>query len=243
MGMIGYVDRVSFWEPGMSTAQVFCTQVRALEQWIQRSSGVVGPESDELFFDPLKLREFLIFQLNAWNRQGSQTTKAMMLGIMQVLAALDNHLNGPLRELSGNPEIHDGMHDALPPNALRPIPWGPPAAADLPQSVRFELAAIVQDLVRGWYRTLEERTSGGGWPSDRLRAVVDAYPVPLLMPPQRIPPDLISVVEVEDDGPRRVSVMSLWDTVYGVSRLRLQVLHDTAGHRITWLGFGDPPSA
>jgi hypothetical protein len=240
--MIGYVDGIPFWEPGLTTAQLFCTHVRALEQWIQRSSGMVGPESDELVFDPLKLREFLIFQLNAWNRQGSPTVKALMLGPMQVLAALDHHLNGPLRELAGNPEIHDGMHAALPANRLRPAPWGPPAAAELPQTVRFELATIVQDLVRGWYKTLEERTGPGGLSSDQLRAVVDAYPVPLLMPPQRIPPDLNSTVEAGPDGPRRSSVMSLWDTVYGVSRLRLQVVHDAAGHRITWLGFGDPES-
>ncbi|WP_432834107.1 DUF6086 family protein [Dactylosporangium sp. CA-092794] len=239
--MIAYVDGIPFWEPGQSTAQMFCTQVRALEHWIQRSSGIVGPESDELFIDPLKLREFLVFQLNAWNRQGSPTVKAMMLGAMQVLAALDHHLNGSLLELSGNPEIHNGMHGALPPSGLRPAPWGPPAAADLPQSVRFELAAIVQDLVRGWYKTLAERTSGG-WSTDQLQTVVDAYPVPLLMPPQRIPPDLISTVDAGPDGPRRTSVMSLWDTVYGVSRLRLQVVHDTTGHRITWLGFGDPPA-
>ena len=242
MGMTAYVDGIPFWEPGRSTAQMFCIQVRALEQWTQRYSGFAGPESDELIVDPLKLREFLIVQLNAWNRQGSPTVKAMMLGTMQVLAALDHHLNGSLLELSGIPEIHDFMHFALPPSRLRPVPWGPPAAADLPQSIRFELAAIVQDLVRGWYQTLAERTGRDGWSSDRLRAVVDAYPVPLLMPPQRIPPDLTSTVEAGPDGPRRTSVMSLWDTVYGVSRLRLQVVHDTGGHRIGWLGFGDPPA-
>jgi hypothetical protein len=49
-------------------------------------------------------------------------------------------------------------------------------------------------------------------------------------------------VEVDAAGSRRTSVMSLWDSVYGVSRLRLQVVHDGAGHRITWLGFGDPPA-
>jgi hypothetical protein len=241
MGMIGYVDGVSFWEPGTGTAQMFAIQVRVLENLIQRSSGILGPESDELHFEPLRLREFLIFLLNDRNRQGSVSVKAMTLGTIQMLAALDHHLNGSLLELGADPEIRDGMHDALPENRLRPIPWGPPAARDLPQTDRFDLAAIVFDLVRGWYKTIEERTGGTGWPAERLRSVIDAYPVPLLVPPQRIPPDLISTVEADDDGPRRVSVMSLWDTVYGVSRLRLEVVHDPAGHRITWLGFGDPP--
>lgn len=240
MGMTAYVDGIPFWEPGPATARMFCVQLRAAEEWIQRHSGVVGPESDELVVDPLKLREFLVFQLNAWNRQSSSAVKAMMLGVMQVLASLDHHLNGPLLELTGNPEIHDGMHDALPAGRMRAAPWGPPAAGDLPQSVRFELAAIVQDLVRGWYKTLAGRTNGG-WPAERLKAAVDAYPVPLLMPPRRIPPDLVSVVEGGPDGPRRISTMSLWDSVYGVSRLRLQVVHDTTGYRIGWLGFGDPP--
>ncbi|MGI5179430.1 DUF6086 family protein [Dactylosporangium sp. CA-152071] len=237
MGMYGYVDGVPFWKPGTSTAQLFAAQVRVMEHRIQRSSGILGPESDELHFDPLKLREFFVFLLNDWNRQHSPAVRAMSLGTLQVLASLDQHLNGPLRELGGNPEIRDGMHVALPPSGLEPVAWGPPTARELPPSVRFELAAIVLDLVRGWYQTIDARTDGLGWQGDRLREIVDGYPVPLLLPPQRIPPDLISTDEVY----RRVSVMSLWDTVYGVSRLRLQVVHDGLGHRITWLGFGDPP--
>ncbi|WP_238007357.1 DUF6086 family protein [Dactylosporangium sp. AC04546] len=237
MGTTAYVDGIAFWEPGEAVADMFCVQVRVLERWIRRSSGIVGPESDEIVVDPLKLREFLVFQLNAWARTSSPSLKAMLQGTVQVLAALDEHLNGPLRELGAVPEIQRGRLAAVSPSTLRPAPWGPPTAADLPQSVRFELATIVQDLVRGWYKTLEERLGSAGWPADRLREVVESYAIPLLMPPQRIPPDLISTVE---DG-RRTSLMSLWDTVYGVSRLRLQVVHDEQGHRVTWLGFGDPP--
>src|SRR3954453_7352569 len=173
MGMFGYVDGVSFWEPGMATAQMFAAQVRVLEHKLQRSSGILGPESDELPFDPLKVREFLVFVLNDWNRQGSVSVRAMTLGVIQVLAALDQHLNGPLVELGGNPEIRDRMHDALPLTALKPIAWGPPTARDLPQAVRFELAAIVLDLVRGWYQTIDARTGGQGWQEDELRKVVD----------------------------------------------------------------------
>src|SRR4051812_19466747 len=101
--MTAYVDGIAFWEPGPFTARMFGSQVRVLEEWVQRHSGIVGPEADELVFDPLKLREFLVVQLNAWHRQGSPTLKAMLLGALQVIAALDRHLNGPLRELAGAP--------------------------------------------------------------------------------------------------------------------------------------------
>ncbi|MFC5005437.1 DUF6086 family protein [Dactylosporangium cerinum] len=236
MGMIAYVDRVSFWEPGMGTARMFVAQVRLLEDMVQRSSGIRGPESDELFVDPLAVREFLRVLLRSWSRQGSVAVKAMTLGVMRMFAALDQHLNGSLSELDVFPEICNGVDAALLTGALNPMPWGPPAALDLPQSIRYDLAAIVQDLAYGRYPTIEERTEGRGLSAERVRAAVTAYPIPLAIPPERIPPDLTSTV----DGPHRVSRMSLWDTVYGPSRLRLEVAHDVVGHRITRLGFGDP---
>ena len=51
MGMFGYVDGVSFLEPGSSTAQMFAAQVRVMEDRIQRSSGILGPDCDLLTFE------------------------------------------------------------------------------------------------------------------------------------------------------------------------------------------------
>jgi hypothetical protein len=147
------------------------------------------------------------------------------------------HERATARQLSGHWHAgRMGMIEALPIGVLRPMPWGPPGAADLPQSVRHDLAAIVLDLVQGRYPLIERYTEGSGWSAGQLRAAVTAHPIPLAVPPQRIPPDLTSTV----DGPHRLSRMTLWDTIHGPSRLRLEVVHDAVGHRITWLGSGDP---
>ena len=191
MSMFGYVDGVSFWEPDSSTAQLFAAQVRVMEDRIQRSSGILGTRERRAALRPVEAARVLRVpaqRLEPAALDGARDDARHDAGPRRARPAPERTAAGARRQ------PRDPRRDARRTVAGRAEAGrvGPADRPRLPPSVRFELAAIVLDLVRGWYQTIDARTDGQGWQGDRLREIVDGYPVPLLLPPQRIPPDLIS---------------------------------------------------